>query len=150
MDKLDSYPQTDIQRRKFLEWVGLSGLALALPVISFSGCQAGRFQEEQADGFKNIFDLETLSRKKMGEDAIEYLNGGADDLKTVNANLEGYDKIQIRARALIDVSNISTKVELFGQTLESPIILVLLDSRSFFIKMGKWHQQKQQLLGSIR
>lgn len=136
MDNLDSYRQTDIQRRKFLEWIGLSGLALALPVISLSGCQSGRFQEE-AEAFKNVFDLEALSRKVMGEDAIEYLNGGADDLKTVKANLEGYDKIQIRARALIDVSNISTKVELFGQTLESPIILSPVGFQKFFHQEGE-------------
>lgn len=34
MNNLDTYPQTDIQRRKFMEWIGRSSLALAIPEIS--------------------------------------------------------------------------------------------------------------------
>ena len=132
MHSLDSYQHTDIQRRKFLEWIGLSSLALALPAISLSGCTSSPDKADEIPNFKNVFDLEALSRKVMGEDAIEYLNGGADDLKTVKANLEGYDKIQIRARALIDVSDISTTIELFGQTLETPIILSPVGFQKFF------------------
>lgn len=137
MHSLDSYQHTDIQRRKFLEWIGLSSLALALPAISLSGCRSSPDKADEIPDFKNVFDLEALSRKVMGEDAIEYLNGGADDLKTVKANLEGYDKIQIRARALIDVSNISTKVELFGQSLETPIILSPVGFQKFFHQEGE-------------
>ncbi|MCL6257716.1 alpha-hydroxy-acid oxidizing protein [Aquiflexum sp. TKW24L] len=137
MSNLDSYLQTDIQRRKFLEWIGLSSLALALPAMSLSGCQSGRFHEDEKQDFKNVFDLESLSRKVMGDDAIEYLNGGADDLKTVKANLEGYNKIQIRARRLIDVSTISTKVDLFGQTLDTPIILSPVGFQKFFHQEGE-------------
>jgi 4-hydroxymandelate oxidase len=132
MDHRDSNLKTDIQRRKFMEWIGLSSLSLALPMLSLSAC--GTKPEEIAANleFKNVFDLEDLSRKVMGEDAIEYLNGGADDLKTVKANLAGYDKIQIRARRLIDVSTISIKVELFGQTLETPLISSPVGFQKFF------------------
>ncbi len=137
MDNLDYSPQTDIQRRKFIEWIGLSSLGLALPMISLLGCHASPDKAEELPDFKNVFDLEALSRKVMGDDAIEYLNGGADDLKTVKANLEGYNKIQIRARRLIDVSTISTKVELFGQTLETPIILSPVGFQKFFHQEGE-------------
>lgn len=59
----------------------------------------------------------------MGEDALQYLNGGADDLRTVERNSQAFQEIQIRARRLIDVRNISTSVALFGQELDNPIIL---------------------------
>ncbi len=137
MDNFDSYLQTEIQRRKFLEWVGLSSLALALPIISLSGCQTSQEKLDEIPDFKNVFDLEELSRKVMGDDAIGYLNGGADDMKTVAANLEGYDKIQIRARRLVDVSSISTKVELFGKTHETPIILSPVGFQKFFHPDGE-------------
>ncbi|WP_373494991.1 alpha-hydroxy acid oxidase, partial [Aquiflexum sp.] len=137
MGNLDSYQQTDIQRRKFIEWIGLSSLAFAFPMIPLSECQTSPDKAEEIPDFKNVFDLEVLSRKVMGDDAIEYLNGGADDLKTVKANLEGYNKIQIRARRLIDVSITSTKVDLFGQTLETPIILSPVGFQKFFHKDGE-------------
>jgi isopentenyl diphosphate isomerase/L-lactate dehydrogenase-like FMN-dependent dehydrogenase len=137
MDHLNPNLQTDIQRRKFMEWIGLSSLSLALPILPISGCTPK--PEELATNleFKNVFDLEELSRKVMGDDAIEYLNGGADDLKTVKANLAGYDKIQIRARRLIDVRTISTKIELFGQTLETPLILSPVGFQKFFHLEGE-------------
>lgn len=137
MDNLDSYLQTEIQRRKFLEWIGLSSLAFALPMISLSGCTTQPDKIVESLEFKNVFDLEVLSRKVMGDDAIEYLNGGADDLRTVKANTDGYSKLQIRERRLIDVTNISTKVELFGQTLETPIILSPVGFQKFFHQEGE-------------
>lgn len=137
MDNLDSYLQTEIQRRKFLEWIGLSSLAFALPMISLSGCTTQPDKTVESLEFKNVFDLEVLSRKVMGDDAIEYLNGGADDLRTVKANTDGYSKLQIRERRLIDVTNISTKVELFGQTLETPIILSPVGFQKFFHQEGE-------------
>ena len=137
MDNFESSLHTEIQRRKFLEWIGLSSLAFALPMISLSGCQTSPDKTDEIPDVKNVFDLEDLSRKVMGEDAIEYLNGGADDMKTVKANLEGYNKIQIRARRLVDVSSFSTKVELFGQTYETPIILSPVGFQKFFHQDGE-------------
>jgi isopentenyl diphosphate isomerase/L-lactate dehydrogenase-like FMN-dependent dehydrogenase len=137
MENMDSYQYTDIQRRKFLEWIGLSSLALALPAISLSGCTSSSDKAEEIPVFKNVFDLEGLSGKVMGKDAIDYLNGGADDSKTVKANVDAYQKIQIRARRLIDVSTISTKVELFGKTYETPIILSPVGFQKFFHPDGE-------------
>ena len=73
----------------------------------------------------------------MGEDALLYLNGGADDLKTVAANTAAYQDIQIRARRLIDVRNISTEVELFGKQLDNPIILCPVGFQKFFHEEGE-------------
>ena len=137
MDTLGSYQQTEIARRKFLEWIGLSSLSFALPMITLSGCTEHLYKANERLEFKNVFDLEELSRKVMGDDAIEYLNGGADDLRTVKANADGYSKIQIRERRLIDVTNISTKVELFGQTLETPIILSPVGFQKFLHREGE-------------
>ena len=137
MDNLDSHLQLEIQRRKFMEWIGMSSLAFALPMISLSGCQRSSDKSNEVLEFKNVFDLEKLSQKIMGNDAIEYLNGGADDSKTVKANVEGYHKIQIRARRLIDVSTISTRIELFGQILDNPIILSPVGFQKFFHPDGE-------------
>ena len=86
---------------------------------------------------KNVFDFEELSRKVMGEDALLYLNGGADDLNTVQKNVDSYQRIQIRARRLIDVRQISTGVDLFGQRLDNPIILSPVGFQGFFHPDGE-------------
>lgn len=138
--KSDSNTNSEIQRRQFIKWISLSSLSLALP-LSFTSCN---FENKpkvdlptDLSSLKNVFDFEKLSRKVMGEDALLYLNGGADDLKTVKLNSDAYQEIQIRARRLIDVTNVSTKVELFGQTSENPIILSPVGFQKFFHPDGE-------------
>ncbi|MCA6074647.1 alpha-hydroxy acid oxidase [Fulvivirga sedimenti] len=121
--------------------MGLSSLALALPYV---GCDIKdrpvlleEIQEADLALLKNIFDLEKLSGEAMGEDALSYLNGGADDLKTVRANHEAYGNIQIRPRRLVDVRNISTKIELFGKELDNPIILCPVGFQKVFHPDGE-------------
>lgn len=130
--------QSEIQRRQFIKWVGLSTLSLALP---FSSCvpEANNrdIQSHYLSDLKNIFDLEKLSRKIMGQDALLYLNGGADDMLTVKANVEAYRIIRIRARRLIDVRKVSTSIELFGQPLDNPIILSPVGFQQFFHSGGE-------------
>ena len=138
--KSNSSTDSEIQRRQFIKWVSLSSLSLALP-ISFTSCNFENSQKidttTELSDLKNVFDLEKLSSKVMGEDALLYLNGGADDLKTVKINSDAYQEIQIRARRLIDVRNISTKVDLFGQKLDNPIILSPVGFQGFFHPDGE-------------
>ena len=140
MKKLNTSTDSEIQRRQFIKWVSLSSLSLALP-LPFTSCNFENNPKVDAptdlSNMKNVFDFEKLSRKIMGEDALLYLNGGADDLKTVKLNSEAYQEIQIRARRLIDVTNVSTNVKLFGQTLENPIILSPVGFQKFFHPDGE-------------
>ena len=138
---------SEIERRKFMKWVGLSSLSLALP---FTGCsfESNPKTDKPIDltSLKNVFDIESISRELMGEDALLYLNGGADDLRTVKLNAEAYKEIQIRARRLIDVRNISTNVELFGQKLDNPIILSPVGFQQFFHPDGEIATAKASVL----
>lgn len=136
--KSNSGTVSEIERRQFIKWLSLSSLSLALP---FSSCnfenKAKVDSPTDLSNLKNVFDFERLSRKVMGEDALLYLNGGADDLRTVKLNAEAYQEIQIRARRLIDVTNVFTNVELFGQTLDNPIVLCPVGFQKFFHPDGE-------------
>ncbi len=140
MRKSNPTTRKEIERRQFIKWVSLSSLSLALP-LPFTSCNFENNPKvnppTDLSNLKNVFDFEKLSGKIMGEDALLYLNGGADDLKTVKLNSEAYQEIQIRARRLIDVRTISTTVNLFGQTLENPIILSPVGFQKFFHPDGE-------------
>ena len=130
-----------LHRRQFLKWAGMSSLAFALPFAACDFVEKSASIEEMSmpdlSDIKNIFDLQKLSGEIMGNDALDYLNGGADDLRTVTANHEAYGKIQIRARRLIDVRSVSTAVEIFGKTLDNPIILSPVGFQAFFHPDGE-------------
>ena len=138
MMKSNSTIDSDFERRKFVKWLSLSSLTLAFP---FTGCNFGSNSKTESTiditSLKNVFDIENLSTEVMGADALLYLNGGADDLRTVKLNTEAYKEIQIRARRMIDVRNVSTKIDLFGQSLDNPIILSPVGFQGFFHPEGE-------------
>jgi len=50
----------------------------------------------------------------------EYISGGAGDELTMKWNKEAFERIRIRSSVLRDVSQLDTRVTLFGQQHDSP------------------------------
>src|SRR5713226_1421103 len=121
-------------RRKFLRMLAASPL-LALPGSShlllqkllasghvgtkgaltlFESLEQGENLISSPEQAFDVMDFESVARKTLPPAHFGYLATGVDDDATVRANREGYSKIQIRARRLVDVSNIDTSVRLFG------------------------------------
>lgn len=124
---------TENSRRQFIRWVGASSLALPLYMSGCTSLAASRHPGPSGlAAAQNVFDLETAARPALGADAYAYLSGGADDRRTVAANREAFEHVQIRARRLVDVSNIDTTLTLLGQTLQSPILLAPVGFQSVF------------------
>ena len=71
----------------------------------------------------NIEDLRRAARRKLPKAVFDFLDGGAIDERTLAANREDFESLRFLPRTLVDVSARSQAVELFGQTLETPIIL---------------------------
>lgn len=126
-------------RRQFIKWLGMSSLSISLPISGFGGIveKNNSYFNPLKWEIKNIRDLQELSRKEMGEDAIRYLDGGADDLLTVEANIAAFKKIRIRARRLVDVSAVDTSIELLGKKMETPIILCPVGFQQFMHPGGE-------------
>lgn len=68
-------------------------------------------------------DFEPLAKKRMTHMAYEYVVGGAGDEITLRDNQAAFDRIRLHPRVLVDVSQLDTRLTLFGQPLEFPILL---------------------------
>lgn len=68
-------------------------------------------------------DWELLAKEKLDPMAYAYLVGGAGDEVTLRGNIEGFARIRLRPRMLVDVSAIDTSTVLFGQKLKLPVLL---------------------------
>lgn len=142
MEKLRSLSRIEdvtpeVARREFLAWMGASSLWALTGCninVSFSTKTGGLSKPELA---KNIFDLAKAAEHKMGHEPFAYLEGGADDQLTVQANMEAYKEIEIRARHLVDVRNIDTSLNLFGKRLSTPILLSPVGLQAFFHPEGE-------------
>jgi FMN-dependent dehydrogenase len=70
----------------------------------------------------DVMDFETAARKALPPAHFGYLATGVDDDGTVRANREGYPRLAIRSRRLVDVETTDMSVHLFGTTWSSPIV----------------------------
>jgi 4-hydroxymandelate oxidase len=77
----------------------------------------------------DVMDFETAARKALPPAHFGYLATGVDEDGTVRANREGYSRLQIRSRRLVDVENIDMSVRLFGATWSSPIVICPVSSQ---------------------
>ncbi len=68
-------------------------------------------------------DFERAAKTVMSPMAWDYVSGAAADELTLRWNHEAYEHIRLNPRALIDVSQLDTRVRLLGRELAFPILL---------------------------
>jgi 4-hydroxymandelate oxidase len=144
-------------RRKFLRLLAASPL-LALPGPShillqkllasrnpgakdaftlFESLEQGDALISSPDQAFDVMDFEPVARKTLPPAHFGFLATGVDDDATIRANREGFTKLQIRARRLIDVSSIDTSVRLFGTSWDNPIALSPVGDQKAFHPEGE-------------
>jgi 4-hydroxymandelate oxidase len=84
---------------------------------------SGPSTADPLDNICSLTDFEPLARQKLSPMAYEYIAGGAGDEITVRENIAAFDRIRLLPRILVNVSNIDTRVNLFGHELSCPILL---------------------------
>src|SRR5215468_7887296 len=85
----------------------------------------------------DVMDFEAAARKAIPPAHFGYLATGVDDDATVRANREGYSRIEIRARRLVDVTNIDMSRSIFGVKWDTPIVLPPIGSQKAFHPDGE-------------
>ncbi len=113
----------EVTERKFLGW--LESFQQSEEVIS------------APDQAFDVLDFEPAARKALPPAHFGYLATGVDADGTVRANREGYSRIQIRARRLVDVENVDMSASLFGTKWNTPIALSPVSAQKAFHPEGE-------------
>lgn len=71
----------------------------------------------------NLKDYEDFAKERVDENAWAYISGYAADEITANANKKAFENISLLGRSLEDVKGGHTRLNLFGQDYDNPIIL---------------------------
>lgn len=69
----------------------------------------------------NLFEYEAQARERLHPAVWDYFSGGANDEVTLRENRAAFERIQIRPRVLVDVSQISMATTLLGALVAMPI-----------------------------
>ena len=117
---------TEQSRRKLMQFLAASPLfsaISALPTMAAQRLDDRDYIAESARLAVNVFDMENVALRNWNQAHWTYISQGVDDELTLRANREGYERLHLRARRLIDVSAVNTQTELLGHTLPSPVLL---------------------------
>jgi 4-hydroxymandelate oxidase len=68
-------------------------------------------------------DLEARARARLPPAVYDYYAGAAGDERTLAENVEAWQRVWLRPRALVDVGAVDPAVDLLGQRLAAPILL---------------------------
>lgn len=102
--------------------VGASTLVLPTARLSMAQRQSAMTSSIPTEAV-SLSDFESLARQRLSSEVYAYISGGAADEITVRWNREALDRIRLRPHVLVDVSQVDTRVTLFGQQLPFPILL---------------------------
>ena len=122
-------------RRRFLKFLAASPLA-TLPASAWQN-QLVPFEMKDAKDAISVADFEEMARRLLPPAHWGYMASGVDDDRTYRANIDGYKKIELRPRRLVDVSKPDLKVDLFGKTYDSPIFICPTGGHKMFHPEGE-------------
>ena len=114
-------------RRRFLAYLAAS------PFSSL----AEEFIPAKAEDAVTVFDLEAAAKKKLPAAHFGYLATGVEADATLRANRDAFGHYQLRPRRLVDVTKVSTEVELFGSRFNAPVLLSPTGSNKAFHADGE-------------
>lgn len=85
----------------------------------------------------NIEDLRQLAKRRLPRVLFDFIDGGAYDEITLNANVADLARVRFRPKVLVDVSRRSLESTVLGQKLSLPIILAPVGSAGAFSRRGE-------------
>ena len=152
----DPTPTTPLHRRRFLRWLAASPLLATLPGCDAPGTggetppapgqdprTAGRNRPSLDDlvttaaDALDVFDMERVAETTVPTAHFGYIQTGVDGEETQRNNRAALEAMYIRARRLVDVSRLDTRVTLFGREWPSPVIVAPCGSQRGFHDEGE-------------
>jgi L-lactate dehydrogenase (cytochrome) len=91
-------------------------------VVRFKPIEFDRVKR-RLDGVATVDDLRRIARRRLPRGVFDYIDGGAEDERTMGRNVGAFGRIEFRPRVLRDVSRVDASTELFGRPLAFPLIL---------------------------
>jgi len=138
----------DIDRRAFLRWLAASPLVAAAASCDAPGpaggvaalptaAEPGPALAATAVDALDIFDLERVAGRNVPVAHWAYLQTGVDHDDTLRRNREGFERLFVRPRRLVNIEHRDTRVTLLGREWPTPIVVAPAGSQRAFHADGE-------------
>ncbi|MDE0886995.1 MAG: alpha-hydroxy acid oxidase [Myxococcota bacterium] len=71
----------------------------------------------------SVEDLRRIARRRLPGGVFDYIDGGAEDERTLRRNAAAFEALEFRPRVLRDVAKVDTTTTLLGRPLDFPLVL---------------------------
>jgi isopentenyl diphosphate isomerase/L-lactate dehydrogenase-like FMN-dependent dehydrogenase len=79
--------------------------------------------KDKIPGAYNIADLREMARRRLPKGIFEFVDRGAEDEVSLRNNRAAFERIKFKPRTLVDVSQRSQEITLFGGQQKMPIVI---------------------------
>lgn len=125
------------RRRHLLRFLLSSPLLTSLGGALEALAQDGQDVIAGPDQALNVMDFEAAARKQLPPAHFGYLATGVDDEATLRENREGFARLALRVRRLVNVRDVDISISLFGTAWDTPIVLAPVSSQRAFYPEGE-------------
>ena len=70
----------------------------------------------------NIDDLRTISKRRLPRGVFDYMDGAAEDERTLKQNISSFENYHFKPRVLRDVSDVDSSTRILGNSVPLPLI----------------------------
>jgi L-lactate dehydrogenase (cytochrome) len=85
----------------------------------------------------SIKDLRRLAKKRLPRIVFDYIDGGADDERTLRANCRAFHSVTLRPRCAAPAAATDLRTVVLGTPIELPVLLAPLGSSRMFYPRGE-------------
>jgi len=125
-------------RRNFLKYLAASPLCSALAGVDFAHAASEAGQSiGSPDQAIDIFDLKATASEILPPAHYGYMATGVNNDATLRANRTAFEHYYLRSKRLIDVRDIDTRVNIFGEQWPTPIVIAPAGSQKAFHSDGE-------------
>lgn len=71
----------------------------------------------------SVEDLREVARRRLPKGVFAYIDGGAEDERTLGRNRAAFERLEFRPRVLRDVERVDTRTTLLGREIPFPFVL---------------------------
>ena len=120
-------------RRSFLKYLAASPLCNALAGLDLAhAADAAGERISSPDQAIDIFDLKATASEVLPPAHYGYMATGVNNDATLRANRSAFEHYYLRSKRLINVTQIDTRVRIFGEEWPTPIVIAPAGSQKAF------------------